>query len=231
VSRRKHSKQETPPDEPAEPNPNPEADEGALWSAPAEAAAEAPAEVPAEAPAGARVEAGDVAPQPVAAGRAADEAPAAPDGSASEVERLRGQAAEYLDGWQRARAEFANYKKRIEREQEESRARVVADMLQDFVTILDDLERALRDRPAEGDAAAWASGIDMIQRKLMAVLDAEGVRPIIPVAGETFDPNVHEAVSHEPSPDHGEGQIIDVIHQGYRIGERVIRPSLVRVAK
>jgi len=155
-----------------------------------------------------------------------------------EVEALRQQLAgqqakaeEYLDGWQRARAEFANYKKRVEREQEESRARVVADMLQDFVTILDDLERALRDRPTDGDAAAWASGIDMIQRKLMAVLDAEGVRPMIPVAGEMFDPNVHEAISHEPSPDHTEGQIIGIIHQGYRIGERVIRPALVRVAK
>ena len=219
VSRRKHSKQETPPDEAGEPNPNPEADEGALWSAPAEAPAEA------------RFEHEGTAPQVEAASRAADEAPAAPDGSASEADRLRGQAAEYLDGWQRARAEFANYKKRTEREQEESRARVVADLLQDFVTILDDLERALRDRPTDGDAAAWASGIDMIQRKLMAVLDAEGVRAMVPVAGEVFDPNVHEAVSHEPNPDYAEGQIIDVIHQGYRIGERVIRPALVRVAK
>jgi molecular chaperone GrpE len=219
VSRRKHPKQETPPDEAAEPNPNPEADEGALWSESAEAASEA------------KVVAGDVASQAARAGDDADEAVAASGGPASEVERLKGQAAEYLDGWQRARAEFANYKKRVEREQEESRARVVADMLQDFVTILDDLERALRDRPTDGDAAAWASGIDMIQRKLMAVLDAEGVRPMIPVAGEMFDPNVHEAVSHEPSPDHTEGQIIGVIHQGYRIGERVIRPALVRVAK
>jgi molecular chaperone GrpE len=219
VSRRKHPKQETPPDEAAEPNPNPEADEGALWSEPAEAVSEA------------RIGAGDVAPQAAFAGGDADQAPAGPDGPAGEVERLRGQAAEYLDGWQRARAEFANYKKRVEREQEESRARVVADMLQDFVTILDDLERALRDRPTDGDAAAWASGIDMIQRKLMAVLDAEGVRPMIPVAGEMFDPNVHEAISHEPSPDHTEGQIIGIIHQGYRIGERVIRPALVRVAK
>jgi len=219
VSRRKHPKQETPPDEAAEPNPNPEADEGALWSEPAEAASEA------------EVVAGDVASQAVFAGGDADEAIAGPGGPASEVERMKGQAAEYLDGWQRARAEFANYKKRVEREQEESRARVVADMLQDFVTILDDLERALRDRPTDGDAAAWASGIDMIQRKLMAVLDAEGVRPMIPVAGEMFDPNVHEAISHEPSPDHTEGQIIGIIHQGYRIGERVIRPALVRVAK
>ncbi len=215
MSRRKHPKQEPRPDEP---NPNPEADEGALWS---EAAGTSGAGAP---------EIGAVAAQAGADGGTTGAAPAAAGTPSDEVERLTAQAAEYLDGWQRARAEFSNYKKRIERDQEEARARVVADVLQDFVTILDDLERALRDRP-EGEASAWASGIDMIQRKLMSVLDAEGVRPVIPAAGETFDPNVHEAVSHEASPDHTEGQIIDVIHQGYRIGERIIRPALVRVAK
>jgi molecular chaperone GrpE len=213
VSRRKHAKQETRPDEP---NPNPEADEGALWNEAAEMAGRAAPGIEA------------IAPQATAGGEAV---PAGSGEPSDEMERLKAQSTEYLDGWQRARAEFANYKKRIEREQEENRARVVADMLQDFVTILDDLERALRDRPTEGEASAWASGIDMIQRKLMAILDAEGVRPVIPAAGETFDPNVHEAVSHEVSPDHTEGQIIDVIHQGYRIGERIIRPALVRVAK
>jgi molecular chaperone GrpE len=216
VSRRKHSKQGMGPDEPAEPNPNPEADEGALWSETAEGRAETPVFAPEAA--------ADVSSPP-------ETAPASMVDTAAEVERLQGQAAEYLDGWQRARAEFANYKKRIEREQEESRARVVADVMQDFVAILDDLERALQERPTEGEAASWASGIDMIQHKLMAVLDAEGVRPIVPAEGEAFDPNVHEAVSHEASPDHTAGQIIGVIHQGYRIGERVIRPALVRVAK
>jgi molecular chaperone GrpE len=216
VSRRKHPQKDAGADEPAEPNPNPEADEGALWNQ----AAEGPVEAP------------DVAAQ------AAADVPAPPEPfpqgmveAAGEIERLQGQAAEYLDGWQRARAEFANYKKRIEREQEESRARVVADVMQDFVAILDDLERALQDPPSEGEAGLWASGIDMIYRKLMAVLDAEGVRPIIPAEAEAFDPNVHEAVSHEDSQDHAAGQIIGVIHQGYRIGERVIRPALVRVAK
>ena len=148
-----------------------------------------------------------------------------------ELNEARAKSDEYLYGWQRAQADFANYKKRIEREQEEARGRVVADLLQDFTAILDDLERALKDRPGDGDAGAWASGIDMIQRKLMAVLEAEGVKAILPSPGEAFDPNVHEAVSHEASESHSEGQIIDIIHQGYRIGERVIRPALVRVAK
>jgi molecular chaperone GrpE len=218
VSRRKHHKPELEPGEPVEPNPNPEADEGALWSEAAEAQAAPPdttvtpvAEAPSPPPAEARVE---ETVDPLA-----------------EIERLRGEAAEYLDGWQRARAEFANFKKRVEREQEEARARVVADVMQDFVAILDDLERALNDRPADGEAGSWASGIDMIYRKLMAVLDAEGVRPVLPGESELFDPNFHEAVSHEESPDHAAGQIIGVIHQGYRIGDRILRPALVRVAK
>jgi molecular chaperone GrpE len=213
VSKRKHPQHD---DGPAEPNPNPEADEGALWSQAAEGPVEAP-EVASQAPAQAPAPS-----EPLPEGMAE---------AAGEIERLQGQAAEYLDGWQRARAEFANYKKRIEREQEEARARVVGDVMQDFVAILDDLERALQDRPGEGEAGSWASGVELIYRKLMAVLDAEGVRPIIPAEAEAFDPNVHEAVSHEASPDHTAGQIIGVIHQGYRIGERVIRPALVRVAK
>ena len=225
MSRRKHGKKDTMPDEQLEPHPNPEADAGALWSEVSAPAAEA---APAEFPADTR------AAESAGPGAAVAETPdltGVPEEAAAEIARLQGQAAEYLDGWQRARAEFANYKKRIEREQEESRARVVADLLQDFTAILDDLERALKDRPADGDAAAWASGIDMIYRKLMAILDAEGVKAILPAAGEAFDPNVHEAVSHESSVGHSEGQFIDVIHQGYRIGERVIRPALVRVAK
>lgn len=212
MSRRKH-KQGSHPDGSPEPIPDPQAEEGALWrdvSPPA---------------AGVEAERSD-APAAAAAGTAD-----LTEVAAAEIARLQGQAAEYLDGWQRARAEFANYKKRIEREQEEARARVVADLLQDFTAILDDLERALKDRPGDGDAGAWASGIDMIQRKLMAVLEAEGVKAIVPAPGEPFDPNVHEAVSHEASEFQSEGQIIDIVHQGYRIGERVIRPALVRVAK
>jgi molecular chaperone GrpE len=219
VSRRKHGSKDASDPEKPEPIPDAEAVEGALWSEAGAAAPESPAP-------------GDMV-APAEAGAATSEPSAAelPEQAAVEIARLQGQAAEYLDGWQRARAEFANYKKRIEREQEEARGRVVGDLLQDFTAILDDLERALKDRPGDGDAGAWASGIDMIQRKLMAVLEAEGVKTILPSPGEAFDPNLHEAVSHEVSQAQSEGQIIDIIHQGYRIGERVIRPALVRVAK
>lgn len=149
---------------------------------------------------------------------------------AAEFQRLRAEADEYLDGWQRARAEFANYKKRIEREQQESHARAAANVIVQFLSVLDDLDRALKDRPTQGEASAWAEGIDLIYRKLQALLEAEGVETI-PAHGAPFDPTVHEAVTHEKSGDHHEGQVIEVIQQGYRLGERVLRPALVRVAK
>jgi molecular chaperone GrpE len=153
-----------------------------------------------------------------------------PEQAAAEIERLKAESAEYLDGWQRARAEFANYKKRIEREQQEAHARARADVLVHFLSILDDLARALKERPSEGDTAAWAEGIDLIYRKLQALLEAEGVETI-DAQGAMFDPAYHEAVTHEESGDHHEGQVIEVLQQGYRIGERVLRPAQVRVAK
>lgn len=150
--------------------------------------------------------------------------------SPEEIDTLRREAEEYLDGWQRARAEFANYKRRTEREMAEIRQRIRGDMLVSILPIIDDLERALRDRPSEGEASSWASGIELIYRKLLALLEAEGVQEI-QTEGERFDPNRHEALSHEESEDHREGEIIDVLQKGYRLGERVLRPALVRVAK
>lgn len=148
----------------------------------------------------------------------------------AELTELRARAEEYLDGWQRARAEFANYKKRIERDQEGGRGRATAAVLTRLLPVIDDLLLALRDRPAGDEARPWADGIDLICRKLQGVLEAEGVEPI-PTQGEVFDPLLHEAVTHEDSPDHREGEIIDVIQPGYRLGERVLRPARVRVAR
>lgn len=151
-------------------------------------------------------------------------------GLKDELGAVRAQADEYLDGWQRARAEFANYKKRVTREQEEARARIAGETIGKMLGIVDDLERALRDRPADGEAAAWAHGIELIYRKLMTILDSEGVE-VIPAEGQPFDPMMHEALSHEESDEHDEGQVIEVIQPGYRMGERILRPALVRVAK
>lgn len=148
----------------------------------------------------------------------------------SELEEIRSQAEEYLDGWQRARAEFANYKKRIQKEREESRSFITAEILSKYITVVDDFERALSDRPSNGASDAWAEGVDMIYRKLKTILESEGVEEFSP-EGEIFDPNFHEAIGFEESDDHDEGMIFQVIQPGYKIGERVIRPAIVRVAK
>lgn len=147
-----------------------------------------------------------------------------------DLERLRQESEEYLDGWQRARAEFSNFKKRVEREQEEARARITADILARYLDVIDDFERALSDYPSSDESNAWVEGISMIYEKLLLILEAEGVE-LIPAEGEVFDPNIHEAISYEESEDHRDGQVIEVIKQGYLLGERVIRPALVRVAK
>jgi molecular chaperone GrpE len=154
----------------------------------------------------------------------------APEPIQSELERIQAQADEYLDGWQRARAEFANYKRRIEREQAEARDRIAGNTLIRFLGVMDDLERALKDRPSDGDAASWAEGIELIYRKLSALFIAEGVEEIL-ADGTSFDPALHEALSHEESDEHAEGQVIEVVQRGYRMGDRVLRPALVRVAK
>ncbi|HSF82630.1 MAG TPA: nucleotide exchange factor GrpE [Anaerolineales bacterium] len=147
-----------------------------------------------------------------------------------ELNDWQAKANEYLDGWQRARAEFANYKKRVEREQAQVYQSAAGNVIKRYLEILDDLERALKNRPAEGDGAAWANGIELISRKLATILEVEGVTPM-QAEGQFFDPNMHEAISQEDNPDYESGQVIEVVKQGYLLGERVLRPAQVRLAK
>lgn len=146
------------------------------------------------------------------------------------LQEAQHQAAEYLDGWQRARAEFANYKKRMERNRQDSYARTAGSILGRFLSVQDDFERALRDRSEEGDGKAWADGIELIYRKLTSLLEAEGVE-LIQAIGERFDPNFHEALSYEDNDEVEDGCVIDVVRQGYMLKDRVLRPALVRVAR
>lgn len=146
-----------------------------------------------------------------------------------ELERAQQSEKAYFEGWQRERADFINYKKRIEREQSQLAETIAANILKKYLVIVDDLERALKNRPANVDSQ-WLEGIELIYKKLMAILEAEGVKRI-PAEGAMFDPNLHEAISHEESPEHESGQIIEVVQQGYTIGDRVLRPALVRVAR
>ncbi|MBE0696066.1 MAG: nucleotide exchange factor GrpE, partial [Anaerolineaceae bacterium] len=152
------------------------------------------------------------------------------DQLAQELQQSQTQAKDFFDGWQRERADFANYKRRIQRDQQAMKENLTAEVIKKYLTIVDDLERALKARPDEESLAAWANGIELVLRKLQNILDAEGIKRI-PAEKEEFNPSRHEAISYEASPDHEGGQIIEIIQQGYTLGDRVIRPALVRVAR
>lgn len=152
------------------------------------------------------------------------------DQLAQKLQQSETQAKDFFDGWQRERADFANYKRRIERDQQMSQQNMTVNVVKKYLAVQDDLERALKNRPIEGSDGAWANGIELILRKLQNILDAEGVKRI-PAESEEFNPSRHEAISYEESPDHSGGQIIEVVQQGYTLGDRVIRPAMVRVAR
>lgn len=148
----------------------------------------------------------------------------------NEIQSVQAKANEYLDGWQRSQAEFANYKKRMEREQLIAGQIMAGNIIKQFLDVIDDLDRALKNRPKEGDGAVWADGIDLIYRKFLSVLEAQGIKPI-EAEGLFFDPNLHEAISHEDHPELESGRVIGVVQQGYIYGDRVLRPARVRVAR
>ncbi len=144
-----------------------------------------------------------------------------------QLEEVKGQAAEFKDGWQRAVADFQNYRRRVDAEKADTYQMAVGNIIKSYLPILDDLERALAERPKD---LAWADGIELICRKLQTILETEGLKKI-DAEGKIFDPRLHEAISQEPSEDHQSGEIIAVVRNGYTLGDKVIRPAMVRVAK
>jgi molecular chaperone GrpE len=151
------------------------------------------------------------------------------DKSGHDYEKLLTQSQEYFEGWQRERADFQNYKKRVERDQGSMKGYITAEIIKKYLVIVDDLELAIKNRPASEDCKGWVDGINLIYQKIILILEGEGVENI-PVDGE-FDPNIHEALSQIENPEFDSGKIIEVMRQGYKIGERVIRPALVIVAR
>ena len=146
-----------------------------------------------------------------------------------ELEDAQARQAEYLDGWQRARAELANARKRFQREQGQAYDSARADILVRLLPIVDDFQRALENVPEEASNDPWLEGIRLIERKFRQALEQEGVSAIAD-AGQEFDPFLHQAVTHEPSDSVPAGHIISALRTGYRMGEQVLRPSMVRVS-
>jgi len=147
-----------------------------------------------------------------------------------EIDHLNQKVDEFSDGWQRERAEFANYRKRMSRDLDAQKISNKIDIIKKYLAVKDDLERALKNMPAALTDEPWIDGIQLINQKLSNLLDGEGIQSI-PAEGAAFDPEIHEAISHEDDPEVESGFIIEVVQQGYTIGERVVRPSQVRVAK
>ena len=177
-------------------------------------------------------QANDQEPREAEAGQEAA-AVSAPDEVATlrqELDEAKAKAAEHLDGWQRAVADLANYKKRVERERTEAHQATTGAVITRLLPAVDDFDRAMKDAPSGESEKQWVEGIGLIQRKLHNIVEGAGVERI-EAEGAMFDPYWHEAITHDESENHGEGEVIEVIQQGYRLGERVLRPALVRVAK
>ena len=139
------------------------------------------------------------------------------------------QAAEYLDGWQRERAEFANARKRMERQRTEAYRNAKVDIIARLLPVIDDFQRAMQSVPEDINNHSWFEGIQLVYRKLDGLLEKEKIE-VIPAVGEEFDPNIHEAVLQEPSEEYASGVVVRELQTGYRLGERVIRPAMVIVA-
>lgn len=147
-----------------------------------------------------------------------------------ELDDLKKKADDFSEGWQRERAEFANYRKRIMRDQDMEKQNSKLEILKKYLDISDDLNLAIKNMPEHVKSDTWVNGILLINQKLGNLLNGEGLQPI-PTENCAFDPAFHEAISSEEHEGFESGQIIDIVQQGYTIGDRVIRPARVRVAK
>jgi molecular chaperone GrpE len=146
-----------------------------------------------------------------------------------EVADLQRERDEYYDRLLRKTAEFDNYRRRVDRQRREQTDQSIVDLLQELLLVVDDFDLALTVEPGEG-AAAYRKGFELIYGKLQDLLRKYGVQPI-EALGADFDPNLHQAVIHEPSPEHREGEVIGELRKGYTIGDRLLRPAMVKVAK
>lgn len=147
-----------------------------------------------------------------------------------EAEAARREADDNRAAWQRSAADFANYRRRTEQEREATLGLANEMLLAKLLHVVDDFDRALAAMPRELEHLGWIEGLWLVERKLRALLESEGLTPIEAV-GRPFDPREHEAVIHEETSEAPDGQVIGEIQRGYRIRDRVLRPTLVKVAK
>ena len=143
------------------------------------------------------------------------------------LEELRRERDALQDRLLRTAAEFDNYRKRMDRERRDLAEYAAGDAIKDLLPIIDNLERALQ-TPAQDDPLR--KGVELIHKQMLEMLRKRNVTPL-EALGADFDPNVHEAVSHEESAEHREGEVMEELQRGYKVGDRLLRPAMVKVAK
>jgi molecular chaperone GrpE len=147
-----------------------------------------------------------------------------------QLEEEKKKSAEYLDNWRRNAAEFSNFKKRVEKERAEYSLFASSLLLGKLLDVMDGFDAAFNAIPEKFRSEPWVEGIRLVEQKLKHVLDSEGVKPI-EAQGKEFDPNFHEAMFYEQSPGDPEGRVIGEFQRGYMLGDRVLRPTRVKVSK
>jgi len=157
-----------------------------------------------------------------------DPQPEQAEGQNDSLDELRREKDSLQDRLLRTAAEFDNYRKRVERERRDLADYMKADILTELLPIVDNFERALQAPSSDGDSLR--KGVDLIHKQMLDFLRKRGVTPI-EALGADFDPNFHQAVIHETSPFHREGEVIEELQRGYMLGDKLLRPAMVKVAK
>ena len=155
-----------------------------------------------------------------------EEESTAPNQNHAEIEALKTERDEYLGQAQRALADFANFRRRSEQERVQAREIATRGLLGHLVPIVDELQRGLATMPEEEKGSAWAQGVQLIEKKLAALLEREGVIPV-EALGKSFDPSVHEAVATEEGST--QNVVVEVYQTGYKHGQGLLRPAVVKV--
>ncbi|MEX0750758.1 MAG: nucleotide exchange factor GrpE [Dehalococcoidia bacterium] len=148
-----------------------------------------------------------------------------PEALKAQLEEERAKAQSYMQSWQRAAADYQNFKRRVEEERSETARFANASLIINLLPLVDDLERALHNVDTHLAGLTWVDGMRLIYRKFQALLEMAGVSEI-EADGHTFDPSLHEAVAQVPGE---EGKVVSVAQRGYKLGDRVIRPAMVIV--
>jgi molecular chaperone GrpE len=159
-----------------------------------------------------------------------DETPVGSVDISSADDALRRERDDFYDRLLRVTAEFDNYRRRTDRERRERSESAGLDVIRDLLPIVDDLERALGASSDSGAAGGLHAGVELIHRQILDLLRRRGVEPFDSV-GERFDPEWHEAVMHDPAGDRPDGEVTGEVRRGYKIGDRLLRAAMVRVAK